>query len=71
LKDILVRALFSVKTLFIPHGWSYLIHALEDSVGIIESKQTVGSIELAAANLPENQVSFFSLSWCNSACLQL
>ena len=44
------------QTLYIPHGWSYVINNLDDTLSITELKLTDGGLELATAALPESQI---------------
>ena len=44
------------QTLYIPHGWSYVVFNFEESLVLTELKLTEGGLELATAALPESQI---------------
>ena len=44
------------QTLYIPHGWSYVVFNSDESLALTELKLTDGGLELATAALPESQI---------------
>ena len=44
------------QTLYIPHGWSYVLRNLDNSLALTELKLADGGLELATAGLPESEI---------------